>query len=125
MAADFHSDHRGVLGVLNFEDVPFKPQRIFWMAEIPEGETRGHHAHRTCEQFLIVFSGKVTARIELPSGLAFTYQLIAGETVHLATHQWLVLSNFSSDCVLTVLASEPYNEEEYIREISIFRNFKQ
>jgi hypothetical protein len=122
MSADFYSDHRGVLGVLDFKDIPFIPQRVFWMAEIPDGETRGHHAHRTCEQFLIVFSGEVTARVELSSGTTFMHQLAAGETLYLATHQWLVLSSFSPDCVLTVLASEPYNEDEYMRDKRIFHS---
>ena len=115
MASQFTEDKRGPLGVVEFRDVPFVPQRLFWMSDVPKGESRGNHAHKSCEQFLIVLTGSLTASIDKASGSSATYQLTAGSSLHLAVHQWLVLSNFSTDCVLAVLASEAYNEDEYIR----------
>jgi UDP-2-acetamido-3-amino-2,3-dideoxy-glucuronate N-acetyltransferase len=124
MNHQFTQDNRGSLGVIDFHDIPFHPQRMFWMCDVPEDETRGNHAHRSCEQFIVVLTGTLTARIDLVSGSSSTYQLVAGGSLYLGVHQWLVLSNFSTDCTIAVLASEPYNEEEYIRSRSEFDSLK-
>jgi dTDP-4-dehydrorhamnose 3,5-epimerase-like enzyme len=115
VASQLTQDKRGPLGVIEFGDLPFLPQRMFWISNVPQGESRGNHAHKSCEQFIIVLTGSFTASVDKASGSSATYQLATGATLHLGIHEWLVLSNFSTDCVIAVLASEPYNEDEYIR----------
>lgn len=116
----FSNDHRGSLGVIEFNNVPFIPQRFFWIANVPHGETRGHHAHRSCEQFLVVLNGTLCVQVDFVSELSETYELTSGDTLHVGNYQWLVLSDFSQDCVVGVLASEPYDEIDYIRSRAEF-----
>ncbi len=115
MTASVTNTGRGSLGVLDFHDVPFVPQRIFWMSDIPKGETRGKHAHKSCRQFLVVLVGSVNAQVHDLRGEVTARELSTGATFFLDTFHWLELSNFSEHCVVAVLASELYDESEYIR----------
>lgn len=115
MTASITNTGRGSLGVLDFQSIPFVPQRIFWMSDIPKGETRGKHAHRSCRQFLVVLVGSADVEVHDLRGVVTTQELSTGATFFLDIYHWLELSNFSENCVVAVLASELYDESEYIR----------
>jgi UDP-2-acetamido-3-amino-2,3-dideoxy-glucuronate N-acetyltransferase len=104
----------GVLGVTEFGNVPFAPQRFFWLSDVGPGTTRANHGHKSCHQLLICQQGTMDATITRGDGGVSVHAMSIGTTLHLPPLHWLALSNFSQDAVLGVLASEPYDKSEYI-----------
>ena len=115
-------DERGFLEFAEYpEHLPFEPKRVFVISQVPALSVRGQHAHSTTSQLLLCVAGSITASFIAESGEnAFDPNPSSG---------WLLvppmnfgeLSNFSSDCVLVVLASEEYNPDEYISDFEEFR----
>lgn len=113
-------DYRGNLAVIENDIIPFKIKRIYYLYDIPGGSYRGGHAHKKLYQFIIALSGsfevvlkdtKKTKKILLnnPSkGLLITPGI------------WRELENFSSGAVCLVIASEEYEEDDYIRDFNKF-----
>ena len=110
----------GLLGVTEFAGLPFVPQRFFWLSAIEGDAIRADHAHRTCHQLLVCLAGSLTATITTVANEVVAHTMSVGTTIHLAPLNWLELSAFSTDAVLGVLASEPYDQREYITERSEF-----
>lgn len=114
-------DQRGLMGVINQNQLPFPVQRMFWLANVRSGESRGGHAHRRCRQLVVCAAGSVTCRTESRTFGEESRKMTTGDMYELNTMTWLMLDDFSSDCVVIVLASEPYDESEYVRDYEIFR----
>lgn len=114
------TESNGLLGVTEFAGLPFVPQRFFWLSAIQGDAIRADHAHRTCHQLLVCLAGSLTATITTIDKDTVVHTLSVGTTIHLAPLNWLELSAFSKDAVLGVLASEPYDQREYITERSEF-----
>ncbi len=110
----------GLLGVTEFAALPFVPQRFFWLSAIDGNAIRADHAHRTCHQMLLCLAGSLTATITTFANKVVAHPMSVGTAIHLAPMHWLELSAFSSDAVLGVLASEPYDQREYITERTEF-----
>ena len=110
----------GLLGVMEFAGLPFVPKRFFWLSAIDGNAIRADHAHRTCHQMLVCLAGSLTATTTNIGNEVVVYSMSVGTTIHLEPLHWLELSSFSSDAVLGVIASEPYDENEYITERSEF-----
>jgi len=113
-------DARGKLvSVEALRDVPFAIERVYYIVA-HEGAARGFHAHKTLEQLMICVSG--SCRIILDDGSRRVHHaldrpdqgLIVGPMI------WREMHEFSKDCVLLVLASAPYDEEDYIRDYETF-----
>ncbi len=113
---------RGNLTALEFtRDLPFVPQRIFMTYGIPSELTRGEHAHKLCEQFLVCVHGECHVIVDdgenreefclnRPThGLLVPPMVWAQEHLH------------SADSVLMVLASHPYEPADYVRDYREFR----
>jgi UDP-2-acetamido-3-amino-2,3-dideoxy-glucuronate N-acetyltransferase len=109
-----HSDGRGKLGAAEFADLPFTPQRFFWLFSVTDGETRANHGHRECEQFVFVQQGSVSGFTLDSAGGRFDFSLDVAEFVYVPVRHWLQLSEFSPNSVIGVLASHPFDAEEYI-----------
>ena len=107
-------DMEGLLGVTEFKNIPFTPQRFFWLSKVPPDLIRANHGHRICHQLLICQQGTLDATITRGNGEISVHAMSIGTTLHLPPLHWLALSNFSQDAVLGVLASEPYDSNEYI-----------
>jgi dTDP-4-dehydrorhamnose 3,5-epimerase-like enzyme len=115
-------DERGILEFAEYPGhLPFEPKRAFVISQVPGASVRGQHAHSTTSQLLMCVSGSMTARfISESHENSFELNPSSG---------WLLvppmnfgeLRNFSSDCVLVVLASEQYNPDEYISDFEEFR----
>ena len=110
----------GLLGVTEFAGLPFVPQRFFWLSAIEGDVIRADHAHRTCHQLLVCLAGSLTATVTTVANEVVAHTMSVGTTIHLAPLNWLELSTFSTDAVLGVLASEPYDQREYITDRSEF-----
>lgn len=109
--------------VSNHIEVPFRVRRVFYIYDIPGGEDRGAHAHMACHQFLVAVSGSF--EIELDDGrLKRTVVLNRPYFgLHIPPGIWSAEKGFSSGAVCLVLASEKYDEADYIRDYEGFKAF--
>lgn len=114
-------DPRGNLTVAEqMKNIPFNIERVYWTYDVPSGERRGGHAHRTCEEIIIAAGGSFD--VELFDGkerqtfhLNHPYQ-----GLYVGTDVWRTLEDFSSGAVCLVLASELFDEQEYIYDYDEF-----
>lgn len=116
------SDLRGRLtaGELPGEQVPFIPRRWFFVHDVPTREVRGEHAHRICEQFLICVSGSVTVAVD--DGKCRTEVVLNDLTlgIYIPPLVWASEFRYEAGAILLVLASHPYDPNDYIREYDLF-----
>ena len=108
-------DRRGTLTVVDFDfSLPFVPRRMFIIQDVPESHFRGNHAHKQCHQLLICTRGN--CRVMVDNGKSRADVLLDSCTVglHVPPMTWGVQYQFSNDAVLQVLASDPYDAEDYI-----------
>jgi UDP-2-acetamido-3-amino-2,3-dideoxy-glucuronate N-acetyltransferase len=120
-AASF-SDLRGTLtaGEAPDEAVPFTPRRWFLVYDVPGREVRGAHAHRRCEQFLICVHGSVRVAVDDGESRAEVTLSDPTEGIYVPPLVWASQFRYESDAVLLVLASLPYEAEDYIRDYEEF-----
>lgn len=117
------TDSRGNLSFVEGEkQVPFEIKRIFYLYDVPGGETRAGHALKTCQQFVIAVSGSFEVVID--NGVEKErYNLNRSYYgLYIPALMWRELENFSSGSVCLVLASETYNADSYYRN---YEEFKQ
>lgn len=115
------SDMRGSLVAAELTtDLPFVPQRFFIVYDVPSRDVRGEHAHRANEQFLVCIKGSVRAIID--DGTARREFLLDSPAtgVYMPAMTWGTQYAYSSDAVLAVFASLPYDEADYIRSYPDF-----
>ncbi|MGI0116920.1 dTDP-4-dehydrorhamnose 3,5-epimerase [Zooshikella sp. RANM57] len=114
-------DDRGSLIALEKrKEIPFDIKRVYYIYDTKKGVSRGFHAHRKLEQVIICLSGKCS--LILDDGIKRKKVDLESPNVGLYIRNmiWREMHDFSSDCVLMVLASEHYNESDYIRDYSCF-----
>lgn len=112
-------DERGRLVIQESmsEFVPFEIRRTFFIFDTTPGTVRGKHAHHKNRQMLICVSGACTIVCEMPDGTKTTHRLDWPDKGLLIEGMvWHEMKEFSKDAVLLVLASEHYDEADYIRD---------
>lgn len=115
------ADLRGHLAVGEVgKDLNFVPKRWFTVFGVPSKEVRGEHAHRTCEQFLVCVAGRCNVVTD-DGRERHEFELDRPtQGLHLPAMVWGIQYRFSTDAVLLVFASEPYDPLEYIRDYDEF-----
>jgi hypothetical protein len=115
-------DPRGNLTFLQApSQVPFDIQRVFWTYDVPGGQTRGGHAYRSNEEVIIALSGSFDVVIDV-DGERKVYSLNRSYYgLYVPALTWRHLENFSTNAVALTLASQPYNAEDYVRDIEVFK----
>lgn len=116
------ADMRGKLTVAQFGDgLPFVPQRIFMVYDVPSRETRGEHAHRECHQLLICVHGQCVAVAD--DGWKRQEFLLdaSHKALYMPPRIWGTQYRYSEDAVLVVLASHAYNPADYVRDYREFQ----
>jgi len=118
------NDGRGNLSVVEKDLIPFDIQRVYYLYDVPTDSTRGAHAHKELQQFLIAISGSLD--IVLDNGFETkTFSLNRPYTgLYIPSGYWRVLENFSTHAVCLSLVSAPYDEADYIRDYEQFKLFK-
>lgn len=114
-------DDRGQLVAIEGNiDIPFDIKRVFYIYGTSLGVPRGNHAHYKTLQYLMCVSGSCKVTLDTGSGKE-TYNL-DGQNVGLLQKElvWGTMHDFSEDCVLLVLASEHYEESDYIKDYTLF-----
>jgi hypothetical protein len=101
-------------------DVPFEIRRIYYTYDIPGGESRGGHAHLALQQLIIAVSGSFTVELDDGAERKSFYLNRSYYGLYIPPMLWRDLTNFSSGSVALVLASEHYDEADYIREYTAF-----
>ena len=97
------------------ETVPFDIKRVFYLYDIPGGEARGAHAHKCCHQFLVAASGSFEIALDDGTNKRTVFLNRPFMGLHIPPGIWAAEQEFSSGAVCLVLASEPYDEADYIR----------
>lgn len=117
-------ERRGNLSVIENETVPFDIKRVYYLYDVPSGAERGGHAHKKLQQFLVALSGSFD--VVLNDGMEERIVTLNRPNIGLLLPMgiWRELQNFSSGSVCLVLASEVYDEEDYIRDFDDFQLFK-
>lgn len=116
-----HGDERGQLIALEeFNDIPFRIKRVYYMYDTGKGVVRGRHAHKSLEQILVCIHG--TCKIRLDNGREQKVVNLEKpyEGLYVGSNIWREMYDFSEDAVLMVLASELYDEDDYIRDYDEF-----
>lgn len=120
-----HSDRRGNLSVVTGgESVPFDVRRVYYIYDVPGGESRGAHAHRQLHQLVVAVSGSFSVTV-FDGRISRTFRLDRPYmALHIVPGIWRTLDEFSSGAVCLVLASEGYDEADYIRSHTEFIEYK-
>ena len=114
-------DPRGNLTVAEqMKNVPFEIARVYWTYDVPAGECRGGHAHKRLKQFVVALSGSF--HVTLDNGYERRTVLLnhPWQGLLIDVNTWRTLDDFSSGAVCMVLASEPYDAEDYIEDYEEF-----
>ncbi len=120
-----HAHEKGNITVVeNFESIPFEVKRVYYLYDIPGGESRGGHAHRELSQLIIAAGGSFDVilndgKVKRTITLNRPYQGLL-----IVPGLWREIDNFSAGSTCLVLASHEYDEADYIRNYSEFLKYK-
>lgn len=122
---DRHHHEKGNISVVeNDTTVPFNVKRVYYLYDVPGGESRGGHAHKELCQLIIAASGSFDVTLD-DGNVKRTFTLNRPyQGLLVVPGIWRELNNFSSGSVCLVLASMKYDEEDYIREYSNYLIYK-
>lgn len=117
-------DPRGNLSfVESARHVPFPIRRVFYIYDVPGGETRGGHAHRECTIVLLAIAGSFTVRLTDGENERTVMLNRANRGVLIPPGVWDTMHDFTTGSVALALASHPYEEEDYIRDYDEFLEY--
>ena len=119
-----HGDKQGSLvAIEEYKDVPFQIRRVYYVYGTQIDATRGRHAHKSLEQVIICVHG--SCKIKLDDGRESEIVTLdkPNEGLYLSNTLWREVYDFSPDAVLMVLASEVYQESDYIRDYKDFLDY--
>ena len=120
------SDVRGNLSFLqNSDHIPFDIKRVFWIYDVPGGETRGGHAYKIQQEVIIVLSGSIDIIVADQSGNQMKFSMNRSYSgLYIPPMHWRHLENFSTNSVSVHLSDSEFSEDDYIRDFEAFKNFK-
>jgi oxalate decarboxylase/phosphoglucose isomerase-like protein (cupin superfamily) len=118
-------DQRGNLSVIEGNNhVPFQIKRVYWIYDVPGGEVRGGHAYKKLNEVIIALSGSFDVVVQDQKERRVInlnrsyYGLFVPEMI------WRSIENFSTNALCLILASERYEESDYIRDENEFQNMQ-
>ena len=118
------TDPRGNLTVAEqLKDVPFEIKRAYWVYDVPGGESRGGHAHKRLKQLVVALSGSFHVTLDDGSRRQTFLMNHPWQALLIDIGTWRTLDDFSSGAVCLVLASEPFEEDDYIYDYDDFLTY--
>ena len=119
-----HNRAGNITPVQNSIEVPFDVKRVYFLYDVPGGESRGAHGHKILEQVIIAASGSFDVTLDDGKNKKTVQLNRPYFGLHVQPGMWRDISNFSSGAICLVLASELYNSADYIRDYESFKIFK-
>ena len=120
IALPSHSDARGNLAVAEFSELPFMPQRMFFVHDVPSQYVRGEHAHRICQQLLVCVEGSVAVVVDDGRTREEVLLDTPGLGLYIPANLWTTQYRHQPHSVVAVFASHPYDPDDYIRDYNEF-----
>lgn len=117
----YHSDTRGTLWVCENTVANMLWKRAFWIKDIPAGEERGNHAHRSCHELLCAVSGSFDVELSNGRDTLQVHLDNPNEGLLIPAMVWCRLYNFSPDAIVLCFASQEYIPEGYINDYEEFK----
>ena len=118
-------DERGNLSVIEeFKEIPFKIERVYWIYDVPGGETRGGHAYKTNQEFIVALSGSFDVILDDGKEKKVFSLNRSYYGLYVPKGIWREMENFSTNSLALVLASTEYDVEDYIRSYDAFLKYK-
>ena len=101
--------------------IPFIPKRVYWIYETPENKKRGTHYHHQLEQIIVCLNGEINITLENKKGEKYKYTLDhPSKALYVPSEHWRELI-FKNNAILLCVASELYNEKDYVRDYKEFK----
>ncbi len=114
-------DTRGRLCIAENKELPFKVERVFWITNVPHGQTRGGHAHNICAEIIFPIAGEFDIYIyDKHTGEQTIHMNRPDQGIYIGPGVWCELTNFKPGTVCMVLASHPYIADGYIHDFKEF-----
>jgi len=115
------SDPRGNLTFVDGDNhLPFEIKRVFYLYDVPTGADRGAHAHRRLNQFIVCLSGSFDVSVDDGKSSSLIHLNRPWKGVHIPPMIWASEINFDAGSVCLVMASDKYDESDYIRDYDEF-----
>ena len=118
-----HNEAGNITVVENGENIPFDVKRIYYLYDVPSDSSRGGHAHKELQQFLIALSGSFDVVLDNGINRRTITLNRPNKGLLIPSGVWRELENFSAGAVCLSLVSEVYQEEDYIRQYDDFKLF--
>jgi hypothetical protein len=119
-----HNRDGNITVVDNLKQIPFEVKRVYYLYDVPGGESRGGHAHKALRQLIIAASGSFDLTVD-DGRTKRTFHLARPNFgVYMPAGLWRDISNFSSSSICLVLASRLFEEHDYLRDYNFFLNYK-
>ena len=116
---------RGKLSVIEKSIVPFEIKRVYYLYDVPSDAFRGGHAHKDLYQFMIPLSGSFEVSIDDGFNSKKIMLNKPDQGLLIPSGIWREMDNFSAGSVCLVLASEVYDESDYLRDYNSFQDYKK
>lgn len=114
-------DKRGNLSFIEeYNQIPFKIQRTYWIYDVPGGEERGGHAYKDNQEFIVALSGSFDVFLDNGTEKMIFSLNRSYYGLYVPKGIWREMNNFSTNSLALILASTPYCESDYIRDYSFF-----
>ena len=115
-------DERGNLSFIEYPShVPFEMKRVYWIYDVPGGEKRGGHAYKNLNEVIIAISGSFDVDVDTGSEIKKFSLNRSYKAVYIPKMVWRSLSNFSTNALCLILASDEYSSDDYIRDYDEFK----
>lgn len=118
-------DRRGNMSVIEEKNhIPFKIERTFWIYDVPGGESRGGHAYRSSEEFIVALSGSFDVVLDDGKERKVFSLNRSYYGLYVPKMMWREIVNFSTNSVAMVLSSTKYDAADYVRDYEQFKMMK-